>query len=167
MIITFNADEIFEMAEEIERNGAKFYRKAAANDGDKKIKQMLLDMAVMEDGHLRTFKEMREQLGPQEKSSDVFDPDDQAAQYLQTMADGRGFEGKVNIAEELTGKESIEEILTTAINAEKNSVVFYVGLKELVSVKAGRDKIERIIKEELSHITNLKQQLAAVRKKGS
>ena len=26
MAITFNANEIFEMAEEIERNGAKFYR---------------------------------------------------------------------------------------------------------------------------------------------
>ena len=28
MGITFNADEIFAMAEEIERNGQKFYRKA-------------------------------------------------------------------------------------------------------------------------------------------
>ena len=28
-MITFNPDEIFEMAEQIERNGAKFYRKAA------------------------------------------------------------------------------------------------------------------------------------------
>ena len=29
MPITFNADEIFEMAEEMERNGAWFYRRAA------------------------------------------------------------------------------------------------------------------------------------------
>ena len=33
MGVTFNADEVFEMAEQIERNGAKFYR-AAAVDAD-------------------------------------------------------------------------------------------------------------------------------------
>ena len=30
-MITFNADEILEMAQRIERNGAAFYRKAAAS----------------------------------------------------------------------------------------------------------------------------------------
>ena len=59
MGITFNADEIFEMAEEIERNGAKFYREAAQKAADKQVKQMLLDMAAMEDGHLVTFQQMR------------------------------------------------------------------------------------------------------------
>ena len=34
MPITFNANEIFEMAEEMERNGARFYRKAAENASD-------------------------------------------------------------------------------------------------------------------------------------
>ena len=29
MSIVFNADEILEMAEQIERNGAKFYRRAS------------------------------------------------------------------------------------------------------------------------------------------
>ena len=29
MVIPFSADEVFEMAEQIERNGAKFYRAAA------------------------------------------------------------------------------------------------------------------------------------------
>ena len=34
MGITFNANEVFEMAEEIERNGAKFYRQAAEKASD-------------------------------------------------------------------------------------------------------------------------------------
>ncbi|MBN1456465.1 MAG: hypothetical protein JW912_01280, partial [Sedimentisphaerales bacterium] len=62
MGITFSADEIFEMAEEIERNGAKFYRKAAKNAATKDIKDMLVNMAVMEDGHEKTFAEMRKEL---------------------------------------------------------------------------------------------------------
>ncbi|UCC23622.1 MAG: ferritin family protein [Planctomycetota bacterium] len=163
MGITFNADEIFEMAEEIERNGAKFYREAAENASDEKIKRMLLDMAVMEDGHLHTFEQMRKELGPREKEAMIFDRDNEAALYLQTMADGRGHEGKVSPAEKLTGKETPQEVLRTAIDAEKNSVVFYVGLKDLVSVKAGKDKVEGIIKEELGHMAALKKELAGLK----
>jgi rubrerythrin len=163
MGITFNADEIFEMAEEIERNGAKFYREAAENASDEKIKRILLDMAVMEDGHLSTFEEMRKELGPREKEAMVFDRDNEAALYLQTMADGRGYEGKVSLAEKLTGKETPQEILRIAIDAEKDSVVFYVGLKDLVSARAGKDKVEGIIREEMGHIATLKKELAALK----
>ena len=70
MGITFNADEIFEMAEQIERNGAKFYREAAEKSSDADIKKMLQDLAAMEDGHQLTFSQMRKELSPDEKASD-------------------------------------------------------------------------------------------------
>lgn len=162
MGITFNANEIFEMAEEMERNGAKFYRKAAENASDKETKQMLLDMADMEDGHLKTFEKMREQLSGQEKGWTVFDPDNQSVLYLQAMADARGYEGKITPMKELTGSETPREILETALNSEKESVVFYFGLKELVPVKAGRDKVEAVIIEELGHITTLLNKLKSL-----
>ena len=162
MGITFNANEIFEMAEEIERNGAKFYRQAAENTPDKETKQMLLDMAVMEDGHLKTFEEMRKQLSGQEKGWTVFDPDNQSVMYLQAMADARGYEGKIAPTKELTGNESPKEILEIALNSEKESVFLYFGFKELVPPKAGRDKVVAIIKEELSHITTLLKKLKSL-----
>ena len=37
MSTKFSADEIYEMAEQIERNGAAFYRKAAASFDDASI----------------------------------------------------------------------------------------------------------------------------------
>ena len=154
MSITFNADEIFEMAEEIERNGAKFYRKAASNASDKEIKQKLLEMAGMEDEHLFTFQKIREQLG-NDISEQVFDPDNQAAMYLQAMADSKGCEGMISPGQELTGKESTKEIVEIALNSEKESVVFYFGLKSMVPAEAGREKVEEIIIEELSHVTYL------------
>ena len=159
MGITFNASEIFEMAEEIERNGAKFYRQAAANSPDKGTKQMLLNMAAMEDGHLKIFEEMRKQLSGQEKDWAIFDPDNQSVLYLQAMADAHGYEGKINPGKELTGNETTREIIEIALNSEKESVLFYFGLKDMVPVRAGRDKVETIIKEELSHITTLLKQL--------
>ncbi len=162
MGITFNADEIFEMAEEMERNGAKFYRKAAQNTSDGQTKQMLLDMADMEDKHLQTFKEMRGQLSGQETGETVFDPDNEAAMYLRVMADSHGYEGKKSPDEELTGNETAKEILEIALNSEKESVVFYSGLKSLVPPKAGRDKVKAIILEELVHITTLLNKLNAL-----
>jgi len=159
MSITFNADEIFEMAEEIEQNAARFYRQAAKYTLDEKTKQMFLDLAAMENGHLYTFKQMRSELSEEEKEQTVFDPDNEAAIYLQTMAGSRGTEGRKSQTEDLNGSETIEQIIKIAINAEKNSIAFYVGLKDLVPSKIGRDKVEAIIKEEMAHLARLKQYL--------
>ena len=160
MSITFNADEVFEMAENIERDAAKFYRQAEKIAADKKTKQIFLNLAGMEDKHMKTFQEMRQALGSGEKEETTFDPDNEAAMYLQTMAKGHGWEGKKSLTESLTGKEKIEDIIKIALEAERNSVVFYSGLKELVPPRAGRDRVEAIIKEELGHIAILNEQLA-------
>jgi rubrerythrin len=159
MGLKFNANEIFEMAEEIERNAAKFYRKAAEKSSDSQIKQMLLDLADMEDGHLDTFKEMREQLSGEEKGWTVFDPEDQSVMYLQAIAGARGYEGKIAPTKELTGDETPKDVLDIALNSEKESVLLYFGLKEIVPARAGKDKVEAIIREELSHITTLLNRL--------
>jgi rubrerythrin len=63
---------------------------------------------------------------------------------------------------------TMKDILKAAIGAEKDSIVFYLGMKELVPAKLGKDKIDDIIKEEMSHIRLLsarllKSQLTAFR----
>jgi rubrerythrin len=162
MPVTFNADEVFEMAEQIERNGARFYREAATKTPERQIKDMFLRLAAMEDGHLRTFQEMRATLSDQEKGGTTFDPEGEASLYLQAMADDRGFEGMRGRNVQLTGRESTRELLEIAINAERNSVLYYVGLKEMVPTEAGREKVEAIIREEVSHAADLRRQLAAL-----
>jgi rubrerythrin len=162
MGVNFNADEVFEMAEQIERNGARFYREAADKVTSREMKDMFLNMAVMEDGHLQTFQAMRKDLAAQEKAETAFDPFNEAALYLQTMADDKGSEGLKSPTEKLTGRESAQELLEIAIGAEKNSVLFYVGLKDLVSAKAGRDKVEPIIREEVRHVADLRRQRTAL-----
>lgn len=155
MSITFNADEIFEMAVQIERNGAKFYREAAGNASDAGVKEMLLSLAVMEDGHELTFSQMRKELSAEDKASNMFDPDNEAAQYLQTMADFHGTEGKASSSEKLTGNESVAEVLKIAMQAEKNSIAFYVGIKDLLVTKSGQQKIQAIIIEEMAHVSTI------------
>jgi rubrerythrin len=159
MGITFNADEIFAMAVEIERNGAKFYRKAAENAGDDSIKQTLLRFASMEDAHEATFASMVNQIR-QESAKVTYDPDGVAEAYLQAIADSRGWEGKGTPDDELTGSESIEEIINSALRAEKESVAFYAGLKEIVPSEEGKLQVEAIIREEMTHVAQLTNMLA-------
>jgi len=158
MVIPFSADEVFEMAEQIERNGAKFYRAAA-----KKlpvVRQVLLDLAAMEDVHEKTFAAMRAELSASEKEPPVFDPDSQAQAYLRVMADGHIFDVRTDPAKLLAEQKSVQDVLKTAITVEKDSIAFYVGIRDGVSRKAGKDKVEAIIKEEMSHIVILSQKLA-------
>jgi rubrerythrin len=159
MSITFSADEIFEMAEDIERQGALFYREAAEKSQDKQTRKFLLDMATMEEGHDSIFADMRKNLSSQAKQPLTFDPDNQAGHYLLAMAEAHGTEGKVSADFKLTGNESITDIINIGVNAERNSVCFYTGLKELVPSAAGKEQVDEIIKEELSHITILLNKL--------
>ncbi len=79
--------------------------------------------------------------------------------YLQAMADAKGFEGRIGPSLTLTGKESLPDLLGIAINAERNSVVFYVGLKTLVDTDRARQQVEKIIGEEMGHIAVLQKRL--------
>jgi len=160
MAMPFNADEVFEMAEQIERNGAKFYRAAAKKFGD--LKDTLLDLAAMEDEHVKTFAAMRAELSAGEQEALVFDPDGEAQMYLKVMADGHVFDLKADPTEKLAGLDSPEALLKMAMGLERDSIAFYVGLKDGVSAKAGKDKVEAIIKEEIGHIALLNEKLAAL-----
>jgi rubrerythrin len=162
MTVSFNADEVFEMAEQIERNAAQFYREAGAKTSEPQTKNLFLRLAGMEEGHLRTFQQMRKTLSDQERGGTTFDPEGEASLYLQAMADDRGFEGMRSRGTKLTGKESTPEMLEIALSAERNSILYYVGLREMVPTTAGKDKVQAIISEEVRHAADLRRQLAAL-----
>ncbi len=157
MGMPFNADEVFKMAEQIERNGVKFYRTAAKKFP--KVSELLLDLAEMEVQHEKTFALMRNELSGTEAESLVFDPNNEAQMYLQVMADDHVFDPKADPVKLLAGIETPEEILKKAIGLERDSIMFYVGIKESISLRAGKDKVDAIIKEEVGHIAILKQKL--------
>jgi rubrerythrin len=151
----FNADEIFEMAEQIERNGAKYYREAAEAVTNEEDKGFLIELAVMEDEHEVTFADLRKKLQPNEKEAVTFDPEDEAVQYLKALADTRIFYKKD------MDFSSMEGILTGAVTAEKDSIAFYLGMKDMVGGSHGKKHIDAIIKEEMRHISLLSRRLLA------
>ncbi len=158
MMYDFNADEVFAMAEKIEINGANFYRSASKNISDPDSKKLLEKLAAMEDTHLKTFSELRSQLTDKEKQTIVFDPENESIAYLRALADTRVFfEKKIDMS-------SIEEILKDAIVAEKDSIVFYLGIKDMVPDEKGKQRVDKIIKEEMGHIQLLSTELVKVKK---
>jgi rubrerythrin len=161
MGMPFNADEVFEMAEQIERNGAKFYRTAAKKFPQ--VNQLLLELAAMEEKHEKTFAAMRTELSGTEAAPLIFDPDDQAQLYLQAMADEHIFNLKSDPAKQLGNLNTPDEVIKMAMGLERDSIAFYTGLKESVSRKAGKDKIDAIIKEEMNHIAILSQKMEALK----
>ena len=158
MSYDFNADDIFLMTEQMERNGAKFYRDSAEGITDPSAKKLLLDLASMEDDHEKTFASLRADLTGKEKEPRVFDPEDESVLYLRSLADTRVF------FEKDIDTSFMEEILKEAIVAEKDSIVFYLGMKDLVPEKLGKYRIDAIIKEEMQHITLLSKELVASKK---
>jgi rubrerythrin len=157
MSYDFTADDIFEMAGQMERNGAAFYREAAGNVSDNTAKKMLLGLAEMEDEHEKTFAEMRKALSGAEKAQTAFDPEGEAVFYLRALADTRVF------FEKQIDTTSMREILQSAIEAEKDSIVFYLGMKDAVPGKHGKDRMDGIIKEEMGHIRLLSKELVALK----
>jgi rubrerythrin len=161
---TFNAIEILEMAGEIERNGARFYRKAAEFFEDPQTKKLLMDLAEMEDQHEKVFAAMQQDFEKEQAAPVVIDPDNLSAPYLHAMAEGRVFDVRSDPVAMLSEHDSLQDILKIAINLEKESIVFYVGIKEMVPETLGKDKIDDIIREEMMHVALLGTTLADVKK---
>lgn len=149
----FNADDVFEIAEQMEKNGAAFYRDAAGRVTDPGHKSLLAGLAGMEVEHERTFASMREELKGKEREPTVFDPEGESERYLRALADTRVFfEKKMDVS-------TMEGILLAAIQAEKDSILFYLGMKDLVPKDLGAGKMDRIVREEMAHLRSLSAEL--------
>ena len=161
MSMIFNADEVLKIAEQIERNGVEFYERAAERfDGD--AARRLRNLADMERTHEQAFATMRRELADAEQWLTAFDPEGEAGRYLAAFADGQIFAPRADAAA-LFGPESTErDILETAIGLEKDSVVFYVAIRDAVPEALGEDKINQIIQEEMAHIVLLSRTLASL-----
>ena len=164
MGVTFNAGEIFQIALQIERNGRKFYTRAAEATADEAQKKLLLDLARRETEHEEIFEAMREELTEAELKTTDFDPDGTAVLYLQAAAGGHIFDLSADPAAWMAGK-NMPQVLEKALGLEKESVIFYQAMKEVVPGRLGRDKIDGIVGEEMRHVAIIGQELARAKRR--
>ncbi len=156
----FNAEETLEMACQIERNGARYYRRAAELVKTPDGSQMLLELAAMEDDHEAAFAAMKQYVSGQ--SGALGELTDEAVHYLKAIADGHIFPVGEDPAENLPEGISMKEVLRRAIGMEKDSIVFYLGIRDAMPAALGRDKVEMIIGEEMRHVAILSDWLSEI-----
>lgn len=155
MAIVMNAGEVLEIAQQIERNGARFYREAARRALTPRARKALEDLVDMEARHERTFASMLAALPPEARQESLYNPYDESVQYLRAIAGGHVFDLQADPVEWLQGSRTMDEVLRRAIQMEKDSIVYYLGVVKVVPEDLGRDSVDEIIQEEMRHITLL------------
>jgi rubrerythrin len=159
MALVFNAGEVFEIAQQIERNGARFYRRAAEAMGEGDTAGLLLTLSDMEHTHERIFAKMSKELKPQEKEQPLYDPYGEGDQYLRALAGGYVFDLTADPNTWLSADRTPADVLHKAIGVEKDTILFYLGMKDSVPEEMGKERIEGIIRQEMNHVSLLAARL--------
>ena len=160
MAITFNADEIYNIAEQIERNGHKFYSDSAQRVEESVAKQVLQDLAEMEVGHLKTFQALHAGLSEQARDEITWDPQGEAGAYLKAAADSHVFKTNSDPTSLLKDNTDAREILELALQFEKDSVIYFLGVADMVPEHLGKNDVLGLAKQEQDHIALIQSTLS-------
>ena len=161
MTITFSASELINIAIGIEGRGIAFYDTMARSTENAEARDVFQYLADMERTHIHIFQGMlseTDKYQPQESSAGEY------AAYLQALIDSAVFTDDSITSEMATQLSSDIEAMELAIGAEKDSILFYYEMKEIMPQRA-QPTVNKIITEEKSHLrelSELKKKLATI-----
>jgi rubrerythrin len=155
----FNADEIFKIGIQIESNGREFYLAAAEKSDDIDLKKLFTELAVWESRHMTLFESFRSKLPALLKNENVYDPDNNIHLYLKSVADSTVFVKGSDMSKTVQLCKSPADILEKALTFEKESVVFYSSMKEIVPDALGKTEVDKLVVEELFHVGLLTKEI--------
>ncbi|MCM8759465.1 MAG: ferritin family protein [Candidatus Omnitrophica bacterium] len=146
-----NEDELFKVAMNIEQQGIEFYQSAFECAVIEKAKDIFEFLKKEEKRHYEVFKKMdmeieRIKFRPEEL-------DEEISLYLRSLVDSGIFENLLPKTEwkNLTDRQA----LNIGIQVEKTSILFYSGISEITLEPTSKNALDRIIKEEKSHLVAL------------
>jgi rubrerythrin len=154
MFVFGTADDVFGMAVRIEENGKAFYSGAAEKTKDPGAKKLFEDLAAMEEGHVASFKSLRSRLAGSFPSDAIWDPEGLAESYLQVTADTHVFTLEAADSRLKQIKTPVE-VIDVALQFEKDSVLFFLGMKDVLPDSQGKGEIDVLIQAEKEHIQML------------
>lgn len=147
----FKASEIVEFAVRIEQNGYAFYEKAESLVNNPAAKELLTFLKEEEKNHEQVFRDILGTLEPlniRETYAGEYE------EYLKALVDSHVFGAEGAAEKAVANLDNEIDVLNTAIGFEKDTILFFRELKELVSEK-DREIVDRLIKEEQSHLRKL------------
>ena len=147
----FSASEIIEIGIQIEKNGRDFYGELVKKAKNTKAQEIFGYLAGEEEKHIKVFQgilEKTEQYQPQGLESDTYFAymNALASEYVFTQRD----QGK-KIAQKT---KSDQEAIEMGIGFEKDSIIFYEGMKKIVP-EDDHKIIEQLIIQEQNHLREL------------
>lgn len=153
MSIAFSAVELVNIAVDIEKKGIAFYDVMAKTADNKTVRDVFLYLANMEREHIKIFQNML-------READKFKiPEDYAGEYgayLRGLVDSAVFTDDVVTGNMAADADSDFKALELGINAEKDSILFYYEMRDIVT-NTVLVTVNRIIAEEKSHLRKLSQ----------
>jgi rubrerythrin len=153
MAVFFSGSELLEIAMAIESNGMAFYQALADKTAKSDIKDIYTYLAGEEKKHLDTFQGMSDSLG-QAKPPEIYG--EEYMLYLKSLVDNVVF-SNVTEAQQKASKISNEiEAVDIGIQAEKDSILFYIELQNLVRERDNK-VVLKILDEEKNHLRQLSQ----------
>jgi len=152
------AAEALKWAMEIEENGEAFYNTVAARSADPEVKALFEDLAVQERRHYQVFQGMLERVKPAPDLSLIGVQYDEYEDYLQAALANALFAGKDKGLTLARKAQDRETALQAAMSFEKDTLLFFYDLREMVS-EAEREAISNVILEEKAHLRRLAKML--------
>ncbi|MFC1616981.1 ferritin family protein [Candidatus Margulisiibacteriota bacterium] len=160
----FYPSELIKFAIEKEQQSYDMYKNLSEHVKNREVKEVCKLLMEQELNHEKFYEDLLNKI--EDKQSPGVHEDNEYKEYMKVMIEESRVKEKEIIKFKLnydqdftTGK--IKEILDYAIEREKDSILFYVGLKPMVD-KSFYDQIDHIISEEGNHIVminNLKHVL--------
>jgi rubrerythrin len=159
----FSDREGLRIAMSIEATGRDFYQQAYDHAKEESHKQLFELLKHEEISHYETFSAILNQVNEnKEAGSDEYLFDQETSRYLTVLAEGHIFPTAENAKVKIVEATTIEEILHMAIQAEKDSILFYDELANKSKFEEAK-KIFAVLKaEEQTHVVKLRQILDAL-----
>jgi rubrerythrin len=151
--IPFSGSKLINIAIGIERNGSAFYDIMARSVENTMTRDVFLFLADMEREHIQVFQDMLSEVDRYQISETRTE---KRADYLQALVDNAVFSDDMITSEMTTQTDTDIKALELSIGAEKDSILFYYEVKDLLP-KQGQSLIDKIITEEKSHLRQLSE----------
>jgi len=151
MSIAFSSEELINIAIGIERQGIAFYDTIALSASSVETARVFKYLADMERHHLEIFEGM---LSDTDDLDVPRDYDEESTTYLKELLQNAIFTDELASSEMVNSADSDLKALELAIGAEKDSILFYYELKDILPRKE-IDLIDSIISEEKTHLRQL------------
>ena len=146
----YSSNELLEMALKIEEDGEEFYDHLSRTFDDPKKKEFFSYLASQEKQHAEDFKKLSQ--GLVEETDPAFW--EEASKYVKSLVEGKVFPSADEMIER-SKKMSLDDILNFAIDIEKETVILYEELYDLVRGKKPKEILSKIVREEVGHVRSL------------